>query len=180
MRKKGLTLIELLIALMFLVSGVITVGIVSSASLKSLKANQIKIETTNYADTIMNILKANGKLYVKDLVYKILGDTPTNFENKTEACEFNIYFDDMAQLKAFMKNDIKPEYKAIDSNQPTIANIPISQKDKQNCAYVKISNESIGDATDNKQVNLYSILIKVWNLKNNNNNEAKFKTYIGR
>lgn len=163
MRKKGFTLIELLVALLLLVSGLMTVSFVSSASLTSYKSNQLKIENINYADTIINFFKASGKLYVKG-----------NFVSNSSC---NLYFNNLDELDACLK--------AYSTNHSTVDSSIDSAKlfnvdGKANGAYVKIEDKSIIDSDANKNVNMYSVLIKVWNLKNNNSNEAKFKIYIGR
>lgn len=169
MKKKGFTLIEIIVAIAILMIGIMTVSVISSGTLSAYKANQIKIENINYADTIINILKANGKLYVKD----IYGDF--NVNSSDHNCTFNLYFDDLTQLEDAITNDATPESWTDSSTMPT------DMKDKKNCAFIRIDDASvnIGPTTDHK-VNLYNILIKVWNFEYGNSSEVKFRVYIGR
>jgi hypothetical protein len=140
------------------------VSFVSSASLKSYKSNQIKIEDINYADSIINFFKASGKLYVKD--------------NYLQNPECNIYFDNLNELEGCLNN-----YSA--NVATTKSDITLSSRGKSNVAFIEIEDES-GDTNinsnndPNKKVDIYSVLVKVWNFQYGNSSEVKFKFYIGR
>lgn len=161
MKKKGLTLLELILAVSILMIGMTAVSLLTSSALASYKRDKIRIENMNYADTIINIFKSKGKLYVKNI-----------YDNGITS--YNIYFSNIDDLEKSLETDPTTD------DETSIYTIPANTRGKTNSAYIMIGNRSIIDSDNNKNVYMYSVLIKVWNFKYGENSEVKFEINIGR
>jgi prepilin-type N-terminal cleavage/methylation domain-containing protein len=179
MKRKGFTLLELIVAIAILLSGITAFGLASSVSLKVYKANQVKIQDINYADTIINIFKANGKLLVKNIHDKKDGISDASYY---------IYFDKSTILEKAL--EVYPTTFLSGAGEGTFTKCQEGNINSTNGAYISISKITdisspgsgvscnINDGDNN--VNFYSVLIKVWNFQYGESSEVKYRIYMGR
>lgn len=179
MKKRGFTIIELVVAAGIIIMGITAYGLVSSGAMKSYKANRIKISNLNSADTIVNVFKANGKLLPKNI-----------FDNNTKDVNGNVsyylYYDSSDELESKL-NASEP----ITSNQiGTFTSCSsANSSNKQNGAFISISKINTiagypiydsGNSDNNYNINMYGVFIKTWNFEYGESSEVKLKIYLSR
>ena len=154
MKRKGFTLIEMIAATAILLIGIMGTTVAFSSSLKTLaKSNQV-LNTTAYAQAIVEYYKSQGKARVSLLCPT---DPSTN--------PYFIYFDSLDDLSNSLANDL-------------FTTNPIGYKYVASIAvYI---DPPIDSDPKNVKIVVYKLVVDVWQLSNKDGSKSELIFHVGR
>ena len=169
-RKKGFTIVELIVAVAIILISLQAVTIAVRASSKMWEISNRKLDVSTFNQSISQNIKNRGRSYIKD-IYKARSTPAGN------TIRFCIYFNDNSGIAPYFEGSLK-------KNDGTFKFTFDSVTDFEGCKD-KSNGENYGalviisESRDTDNYSVYKLEVTVWDLTKNGEYKSYSSFYIG-